>query len=441
MESTLIADIRQTVEKFALIEKGGKIGIGVSGGRDSVALFHALFALSKEMDFEICVLHFEHGIRGEESKADMDFVKAMAEAAKVPFYCEEGDLLSREGNLEENARLARYAFFERITKEANLSAVAVAHHRDDAAETFILNLLRGSGTDGLSGMNVRRAPNIIRPMLFCSRSAVDEFIEQGGYEYREDATNKDTRYARNYVRHELLPAMHRLNPAAETAILRSAMLIAEEADANETRAAELFREVKITDGIAELPKRILLSEHPAVAKRILRMAVAKVATLKDVESAHIERTLALAAKDAGKTFECGIFFARSRAHSLIIGAKLYTIEVAAHPEPIAIREGSFAAWEGVNVEVRINDGSPADFYADDISELCIRTRAEGDVIKTRRGKKPLKKWFIDKKIPREERDGIVLIAKGNTVLWLNGNTENMITPENGKWAITITKEK
>jgi len=190
--------------------------IGVSGGRDSVALLHALAALGFT---DLVVCHLDHGLRAE-SAADAKFVRKLARELKLPCVIEREDVAARakrgKQSLETAAREARYAFFARVAVKRGCARLFLAHHADDQVETLLFNLLRGSGAAGLGGMNAITsrtvagvALTIHRPLLGVWREEIDAYVGAHQFDFREDASNADPRHTRNRLRHELLPAIER----------------------------------------------------------------------------------------------------------------------------------------------------------------------------------------------------------------------------------------
>ena len=198
----------QFVRKHHLFSCGDKIVLGVSGGADSVCLLHLLEECRPEWDLSLVVAHIQHGIRGAEAERDAAFVAGLAERLSLPFFLVEGDVpaLARDSGMseEEAGRKFRYEQLERIRREQKADRIAVAHHRDDQAETVLFRLFRGSGARGLAGMAPMR-DRIVRPLLFAGRQEIETYLRQQGYEWREDSTNQDTVYSRNRIRREILP--------------------------------------------------------------------------------------------------------------------------------------------------------------------------------------------------------------------------------------------
>jgi tRNA(Ile)-lysidine synthase len=190
--------------------------IGVSSGRDSVALLHALLARGFR---KIVVCHLDHGLRAE-SAADARFVRSLARTWKVPCVIEHADVAARakrrKQSIETTAREARYEFFARVAAKRGCARLFLAHHADDQVETLLFNLLRGSGAAGLGGMRACStrtirgvALTIHRPLLGVWREEIDAYVAAHGLDFREDASNADPRHTRNWLRHELLPAIER----------------------------------------------------------------------------------------------------------------------------------------------------------------------------------------------------------------------------------------
>lgn len=189
-----------------LLPQDGLILCALSGGRDSVALLHFL----KEHGCSVAAAHFDHRLR-PDSAADAAFCRELCAAWQVPFYSGAGDVAALPGNTEANARAARYAFLEETAERTGAAVIATAHNADDNLETVLLHLTRGCGLNGLTGIHPRLG-NVVRPMLKTPRAAVDAYVEEFCLPFREDATNADVTYARNRLRHQVLPVLRSLNP-------------------------------------------------------------------------------------------------------------------------------------------------------------------------------------------------------------------------------------
>ena len=200
----------------------------MSGGADSVALLRLLLELRKELGLVLSVVHFNHKLRGADADADENFVAELAKNFHLEFYCESGDvagLASAKGaGIEAAARDMRYRFFRKLLSDGTLDRVATAHTLDDQAETVLLRIARGAGTRGLAGIYPQLSvpgsqfseASIIRPLLGVRRKALESYLHEIGQGWREDKSNRDLRFARNRVRHGVLPRLERaLNPSVQ----------------------------------------------------------------------------------------------------------------------------------------------------------------------------------------------------------------------------------
>ena len=204
--------------------------VALSGGADSVALLLELRKLQKEKRIlRVEAAHLNHAIRGREADSDTEFARALCERLSVPLAIERVDVprAAKETgvSLELAARNARYAFLERVRSDRNLDCIAIGHHRDDQAETLLLHLLRGSGTDGLSGMRVRTG-RLIRPLLHTDKSAILSYLAECGQDFCTDTTNFETDATRNRIRLNVMPVLETVNPAAKKAHYQNVQALA-----------------------------------------------------------------------------------------------------------------------------------------------------------------------------------------------------------------------
>ena len=216
----MLATYKQFVERQGLWEAGDRVLLAVSGGPDSVAMME----LTACLGIEFGVSHVNFGLRGEESDGDEAFVRQLAKKYDVPIYVTRADTMryvSMKGiSVEMAAREIRYAEFERIMDRHGYNVVAVAHHQDDAIETFFLNLLRGSGIRGLTGMRVRNG-RVVRPMLCFSHAEIENFLVENHFTFRTDSSNLENEYSRNKVRNIVLPAIDSVSDTARPSITES----------------------------------------------------------------------------------------------------------------------------------------------------------------------------------------------------------------------------
>ncbi len=281
-----------------MFEPGQRVGVAVSGGADSVCLLYALVEMG--WDLRLSVLHVDHRLRGEESRGDAEFVREMARGLGLPFFLREVDLAA--GNVEQEARNARLAFFHQHLAAGRADRVALGHTRSDQAETVLFRFLRGSGTAGLAGIRPVTAAGLVRPLIEVERAEIEAFLRERKIAWREDSTNATGEFARNRIRHGLLPQLAaEWNPRIIETLAHTAEF---------ARGEEAYWEQEIAGLAADHLKRIggavvvragtLANLSLAVARRLARHAVqlAK-GDLRGVDFHHIERVLELASGPGG----------------------------------------------------------------------------------------------------------------------------------------------
>ena len=273
---------------------GSRIGVAVSGGADSVVLLHLLLRLTERDQVRLFVLHVNHQLRGEESDRDEEFVRSLAAEHRLPCFTERTQ--PAPGNLEQNARDARRAFFFRIKDEQQLTAIALGHTRSDQAETVLYRLLRGAGTAGLAGMRFRTKDGLIRPLLEVSRGEVRDWAGSEGIVWREDATNADPDFVRNRLRNEAIPMLAReFNPNLESVLANTAMVAQAEEDYWQHAIAATYSRITERTRLGSFFQLPEFREQPAaVQRRLLRLAIAdRKGTLRSIDSLHIEALLGI----------------------------------------------------------------------------------------------------------------------------------------------------
>ena len=290
----LVQRVAATIERHGMIRPGQRVGVAVSGGADSVCLLYVLAALRLELH----VLHLDHNLRGEESRRDAEFVRELAERLGLTATIRQAKL--SPGNLEQAGRQARLSFFREMMAAGVVERVATGHTRSDQAETVLFRFLRGSGSAGLAGIRPVTSDGMVRPLIDIDRVEVEAFLRQRGIGWREDSTNASPRFARNQIRHSLLPQLAReWNPAiGETLAHTAAWAQGEEA----YWEAELDRlsagRLQEKEGAVLLSLAGNLAE--AAARRLIRRAMERAkGDLRGIDFRHVEAVLAMARRPQG----------------------------------------------------------------------------------------------------------------------------------------------
>jgi tRNA(Ile)-lysidine synthase len=298
----LLDRVVHTIERHRMFTPGDRVAVAVSGGADSVCLLHILLELTPRWNLTLSVLHLNHNLRGDASRADAEFVGALARALNLPFILHDLDLSAIHGNLEQSARDARNAFFRDHLAHGLAARIALGHTRSDQAETVLFRFLRGSGATGLAAIRPVTPHGVVRPLIDIERPEIVCFLRDRGIPWREDATNATLDFARNRIRHQLLPQLtHEWNPTLTVKLAHTADLsFAEEAywqgEIDRLAALHLTRR-----GQAIFLSATALASMPlAVSRRLVRHAIQLAAGNPQAgDFHHIAAVLELAARTQG----------------------------------------------------------------------------------------------------------------------------------------------
>lgn len=428
---------RNTINKYNMLEKGDKVIVGLSGGADSCALLQVLCALKDEFKLSLTAVHINHCLRGDEADEDEAFAEKLCHRLGVEFLSEGHNVaeFAKEKGIgtEEAGRIIRYAVFERIRIEKDAEKIAVAHNLNDRAETVIMRLARGSGVKGLTGISPVRG-NIIRPLIGCERSEIEKYCRDNNIDFRTDSTNCEDIYTRNRVRHKILPLIvSEINENALINIAKTAEMAAEDNDFIELEAEKAFDFCKINTfekNNVYFDANKLKKFHQAIIKRVILKALVFVSGAnKDIYSKNVEDVLSLIYKGTGKSVDLPYGMKAEMVYDrLTIGKDK---EISKKELFYELQIGSKLHIEEAGRYILVETEEKFDLivpnlytksfnYAKIRDKLTLRTRKAGDFIRLfpDGGRKKLKDFFIDKKIPRSERDKIWFIASGNEVLWI-----------------------
>ncbi len=303
--------VLKTIIENHLIESGDKLVLGVSGGPDSIAMLYILNEIrkSKKLNFEIVVAHVNHMIRTEASE-DEKFVKENCEKLDIEFFSKSIDVQklanTNKIGLEEAGRKVRYEFFEEVLKKTDANKIAIAHNKNDKVETVLMNLLRGSGIQGLRGIEYKNE-HYIRPLLDCERSEIEKYCEEKNLNPQIDKTNFENDYTRNKVRNIVIPYIEKeFNPNILETLSRLSELMKQEDDFLKQQTNKIFEEILIKQ---EGEKQIILdlkkfnNQEKAVRSRLLMYSITKLfGTTKNIEKVHIEDVIKLCENNIGNKY-------------------------------------------------------------------------------------------------------------------------------------------
>jgi tRNA(Ile)-lysidine synthase len=451
IDMPLFERVRRTIRNHAMARKGARVLVALSGGPDSVALTHLLLELQTDGDLAVAGLaHFHHQLRGADADEDEAFCRGMSAALGLPIDVGRADVrgVARASgrSIEDTARELRYRFLEAAADRLGADAVATGHTLDDQAETFLLRLVRGSGSRGLAGI-LPRAGRIIRPLIDIGRADLREYARERGLGWREDATNADLSIPRNRIRHELIPYVERFfNPRIADVLAREAALAHRDDDRLTAEAIDLARTIVLTTktGNIEIDAVALSSLDPALSSRVAHLALSQAAGGRFIGSDQVLRVLQLAGDPHGATADLPGQRATRHGHVIVLGPPAPRIR-GGKPDPtnsfrfpLSIpgevtldkqewtvsarrlesldRPGGFGPARGVEVVIA----------ADPVSlPLAVRFRQRGDRFRPLgmdHGKK-LQDFLVDRKIPKEIRDSLPLVVDGDDrIVWVVGES-------------------
>ncbi len=435
----LIDNVKRTIDKYCMLQAGDRVVVGVSGGPDSLCLLHALDSLREEYKFSLFAAHLNHKFRGAAADADAEFVDRICREWGIPAYVETFDVPAyiKETGLspEEAGREIRYRLFDRVCEEVGGNKIAVAHNLNDHVETILMRFMRGSGIEGLKGIEAVRG-RIIRPLLETERQEIEEYCSAKRLDPRIDKTNLEAVYNRNRIRLELIPYIQKnFNPNIMMALSRFSGLIKDENDFLEAEAeSKMNMMAEIEDDRVVIDAKQLLSVHAALQRRIIRRSIEKLAkTLNGFDFKHYEGVVQLADKTTGAAIILPHGLKAFISYDKLVVAKnIVKADKKCYYKLKYDYDNSVETEKGcVTIERRDPKGigrlrRNGDMIFIDSAAvregLVLRNREPGDLFAPigMKGKKKLKEYLIDEKIPREERDTLELIADGNEIVWIVG---------------------
>lgn len=432
----MIEKIEQTIKKYHLLENGDRVVVALSGGADSCALLLSLHALAEARCLRMIVAHFNHGLRHAQSDEDEVFCKSLAQKYGLVFVTEkmQSSAIPKGVSPEDYFRQQRYHFLDKVAADHGANKIALGHHLHDQAETVLQNILRGSGLDGLKGILPMRENKYIRPLIKISRQEITDFLKVAGIEYREDNSNNSTVYLRNRIRGELIPFLkEKYNPKIEQNLVRMAEIIRRDDDficgyVNAILASPHIQKKMDEVSFSAEYFRML---HVSLGYRLIKVLLEYLALAgKGFSSSHIQSLVDLAiGSSSGKVISLpyGLYAQKEYDRIFIRSGRIEKVQDYEYPITIPgavdLKERRLilsVRWVTED-EVDFKCSHKTYFDGDKIKEpLIIRNRRRGDWFEPlgTRGSQKIKKLFIDRKIPRPERDCIALIADQESVIWI-----------------------
>ncbi len=431
-----VKEVYEFIIEYDLIKEGDGIVAGVSGGADSIAMLTVLHELAEKLSLRIAVCHINHRLRGIAADEDEQYVKEYSEELGFPFYVYSEDirkLAEAEGLTEEEAgRKFRYEKFRELKEELGFDCVAVAHNRDDMAETVLFHMLRGSSVRGLAGIRPRR-DDIVRPLLKMSRREIEAFLYERHIAFKTDMTNFENDYARNRIRNVIFPEMRKINAASSDhlAILAEDMWpLIDETEKIVDRYAEIY--TTAADNIHSDGESGIYIDADGVKsigslyrKELIMRSLSGVAgRRKDISRKHVDAVEALVYGDSGKKVNLPYEMIAERIYDRILIRKVakasegcvgVRTEKTLKLSHIPVSEDGCYEYSGNGTFELIDAGKVK-------GELHLRYPEEDDsiVIDASGGRKKLTKLFRDMKIPRDERARIPVVADDEDIIWVVG---------------------
>lgn len=457
--------IKKFIKEHSLIEPGDRVVIGVSGGADSICLTLVL----KEIvgADSIIAVHVNHCLRGDEAERDENFVIATCKKYGIKLIVRTiniKELAQKEGlSTEEAGRIARYNIFEEVRLQENANKIAVAHNRNDLAETFLLNLSRGSDLAGLTGIKPKNG-KIIRPLLSTSRAEIEDLVESFGETFVTDSTNLSLFYTRNRIRNNILTELEAVNKKVINHINETAEKLQKIENYISIQAEEAYNK-HVSERVSEignfsniLLKASLLTENIVIVEKVIYNVLKNLGSSKNITSLHVSLVKDLFKNQVGKklslpykitalrTYE-GILFPNCCENVKNTDFELPKIRLTTE-ELMPINKVEFCKN---TIKITFINGTVKNLYQNSftrwfdydriLSNVVVRTRKTGDYLNISKSgvRKRLKNYFIDSKIPSEKRDYIPIVAVGSEVLWIVGyrTCEDKLITEKTKTILKI----
>ncbi|HWR59685.1 MAG TPA: tRNA lysidine(34) synthetase TilS [Thermodesulfovibrionales bacterium] len=434
-QDSFIDTVRLTLSRHSMLSGGETVLVGLSGGPDSVCLLMVLDKLRGELDLKLHAIYIDHGLRPAEIPEEVEFCRELCEGLHVPFTTKAIDVKTyskQQGmNKQEAARELRYKVFDEVSAEIMAGRIALGHTSDDQLETFFMRFFRGSGPAGLSGIPPVRG-RIIRPLIEVGRTEIEEFLGGQNQGCIVDSSNLKEDYSRNKLRLSFIPEIKKINPRIVETVSRTMEILREEERYFGIQVTKTLMKLvcRKSDLRIELFLTPMESMDKVILRRVLRRAIEETKGLRGMGFAHIEDVIELIKQ--GRPGD-RLYLPRGLRVIKNYGTLVITSEVPQRIGVFALNVPGEAVLREIKAVITATAEDMIDcdsdwkkiavFDADKVGvALTVRPREEGDFFYPLGfGKrKKLQDFFVDEKVPRDERDSIPIIVSGNDIVWIAG---------------------
>jgi tRNA(Ile)-lysidine synthase len=430
----LFGEFSKFVELNSLIPSGGRVLAAVSGGIDSVVMLDLLSPLRGQSDMELALVHVNHCLRGAESDGDEKFVRSLGKKYGCKVFVHRAATQSvskkRKLSLQDAARDLRYSFFLETLSAEGYDVIATAHNANDDAETLMLNLFRGSGIRGLRGIPMRNYNGrVIRPLLFAQRSEIAGYAKDRKLFFREDSSNATEKYARNFLRRKIIPALEqRINPSLVSTLKTATTILRQSEDFVSQETDRLRADIVAKrDGLFLLDSEKLSSLHPFLRQMIVHGMMLEIGIEPTFE--RITSIVRLCSNKRGSQVECGQGWVAERGINEIVVARPEVMEKFS----CTMRTSGSIAYDRFSISVEKCLQFPRTFVRHSVMEeyvdgkklhfpLTVRSWKEGDTFVPigMKGFKKLSDFFVDEKISKDMKHSVPIVASGKDIVWVAG---------------------
>ncbi|MRG27007.1 MULTISPECIES: tRNA lysidine(34) synthetase TilS [Laceyella] len=450
-----LAQLREELNRMGLAGRRARVLVGVSGGADSIALVHALKKIEQEVDIFVAAVHVNHQLRGEESEADEQHVKAFCEEWRIPcrtVRVNVGSLLEQKGgNKQAVARELRYDAFEEMARAWRMDAVATAHHADDQLETVLMRLVRGTGVAGLAGIEPIRAWRgfqLIRPLLTFTKQELERYCQDAGLPTRLDSSNLLPDYTRNRLRMEVVPLLEAFNPHVQKAVCTLSDLVREEEKVWSELVEDALGKVLLERDDASFTLDVSSFLHLPIAlqRRVVKLILSYLSQddTFGVSLDAVEKVRKLVADGSSSSmFHLPGGIVAEREYEKVHMRKAergeehatQSGEIALSVPGTTCLPGFLGKIEVLESDVALHNvdlGRNAVVFDRDHLPfpLCVRARQSGDRMTClgMDGRKKLKKVLMEAKVPKRQRDRVPVVTAGDEIIWIPGVKRSGVAP-------------